>query len=155
MSTENNAYELSVTRHINAPPEQVWQLMTERLAEWWCPKPWRVEIIEQEWRAGGRTAVVMHGPEGEKLPAEGIFLEVTPGRRFVFTDAVNTQWQPQQPFMIGLFEIAPEEGGTRYTASARHWTEEARQQHLEMGFEAGWSAVAEQLAQLAEQEATP
>ena len=155
MSTENNAYELSVTRHINGPPELVWQLMTERLAEWWCPKPWRVEIIEQQWHAGGRTAVVMHGPEGEKFPVEGIFLEVTPGRRFVFTDAVNSQWQPQQAFMIGLFEIAPQEGGTRYTASARHWSEEARQQHLEMGFEEGWSAVAEQLAQLAEQEATP
>lgn len=143
-------YELSVTRHIAAPPERVWQIMTERLAEWWCPKPWTTEIIEQDWRAGGRTSTVMRGPNGEEIPGEGIFLEVIPNRRFVFTDAVTSDWTPQGPFMIGLFELAAEGDGTRYSARARHWTEEACQQHKEMGFEQGWAAVAEQLAALAE-----
>lgn len=44
ISTET--HELAVERHISAPPEAVWQIMTDRLAEWWCPKPWRTEIIE-------------------------------------------------------------------------------------------------------------
>ena len=143
-------YELSVTRHIAAPPERVWQIMTERLPEWWCPKPWTTEVIEQDWRAGGRNATVMRGPNGEEHPGEGIFLEVTPNRRIVFTDAMTSDWTPQGPFMIGLFEIEPEGDGTRYKASARHWTEEAFQQHKDMGFEQGWSAVADQLAALAE-----
>lgn len=147
---ENTSLELSVTRYIDAPPERVWQIMTERLEEWWCPKPWRAEVIEQNWRAGGRSAVVMHGPDGETVPGEGIFLEVTAGRRFVFTDAISADWQAHGPFMIGLFEIAAEEKGTRYKASARHWTAEAAEQHKAMGFEEGWSAVADQLAALAE-----
>ena len=25
----------------------------ERVEEWWCPKPWTVEIVEQDWRAFG------------------------------------------------------------------------------------------------------
>jgi hypothetical protein len=29
------------------------KIATEGLAEWWCPKPWTVEIIEQDWRASG------------------------------------------------------------------------------------------------------
>lgn len=144
-------FELSVTHYIDAPTASVWKIMTERMAEWWCPKPWQTEIIAQEWRAGGRSALVMHGPNGEKNPIEGIFLEVTPGQRFVFTDALDANWNPQGPFMVGIFALEAEGAGTRYTASARHWTQEACKQHAEMGFTEGWSIVADQLAQLATQ----
>lgn len=146
-------HELSVTRFINAQPETVWQVMTERLPEWWCPKPWRTEVNAIEWRAGGAFNTTMYGPEGEQIPGQGIFLDVTPGKRMVFTDALNADWQPQQAFMVGLFEISPENGGTRYTASARHWHEDALKQHENMGFTEGWGAVADQLAALAEAQA--
>ncbi|QJB69634.1 SRPBCC domain-containing protein [Parasphingorhabdus halotolerans] len=149
-------YELSVTRHIAAPPERVWQVMTERQTEWWCPKPWRAEIIEQDFVAGGRSAMMFKGPDGEEMPQEGIFLEVTTGKRFVSTDAcqrdADGNWQPSGPFMIGSWEIEAEESngvrGTRYTATARHWTQEAHDQHKEMGFEDGWGACADQLVKL-------
>ena len=148
-------FELSVERHIAASPQTVWQIMTERTSEWWCPKPWRVEIVEQDWRAGGRSAMIMRGPEGEEMPMEGIFLDVVPQQRFIFTDAMTAEWQPHDAFMIGGFEIAPgDKGGTQYRAWARHWTEEAMKQHLEMGFKDGWSTVADQLAALAESEAS-
>lgn len=142
--------ELSVTRLIDAPVAIVWAVATQRMQEWWCPKPWTVEIIEQDWRAGGRSAIVMRGPDGEEMPQEGVFLEVSPGRRFVFTDALTVGWQPQTPFMVGTMEFVEESGKTRYTGSARHWTREACERHKAMGFEQGWTAVAEQLAALAE-----
>lgn len=149
-TSPNDNQELSVTRYIDAPPERVWQIMTERLTEWWCPRPWKTEIIELDWRPGGRAAMVMRGPEGEQHPSDGVVLEFTPNRRFVFTDAFSAGWQPQPAFMIGIFEVEPEGDGTRYTASARHWSAEAREQHQTMGFEEGWTAVAAQLAELAE-----
>jgi len=145
-------HELSVTRLIDAPVELVWKVATERLAEWWCPKPWTTEIVEQDWRAGGRSAVIMRGPDGEEHPMEGVFLEVTPRKRFVFTDAFKAGWIPQTAFMVGFFEFADEGGKTRYTAGARHWSEEALKQHEAMGFTHGWSKVAEQLAALVEAE---
>ncbi len=144
--------ELSVTRLIDAPVATVWQVATERLQDWWCPKPWTVEIVAQDWRAGGRSAVVMRGPNGEEMPQEGVFLEVTQGVRFVFTDALTAGWHPQSAFIVGIMEFAPEGGKTRYTASARHWTREACDRHKAMGFEDGWATVAEQLAALAEAE---
>jgi uncharacterized protein YndB with AHSA1/START domain len=52
--------------------------------------------------------------------------------------------------MVGFFEIEPEGAGTRYTGRARHWTAEAYKTHSDMGFDAGWGAVADQLAALAE-----
>ena len=145
-------HELSVTRLIDAPVDLVWRIATERLTEWWCPKPWTTEIVEQDWRPGGRSAMIMRGPDGEEHPMEGVFLEVTPGRRFVFTDAFKAGWIPQTAFMLGYFEFADEGGKTRYTAGARHWTAEARAQHEAMGFVEGWGKVAEQLAALAEAE---
>jgi len=123
------------------------------MVDYWCPRPWRVEIVEQQWRAGGRSAMVMHGPNGETMPQEGVFLEVTPGVRFVFTDAFASGWRPQGPFIVGIVELAAEDGGTRYTATARHWTAEACEQHRAMGFEQGWRTVADQLAELAEADA--
>ena len=143
-------HPLSVTRYIDAPPATVWDVMTNRLTEWWCPKPWHTEIIAQDWRAGGRSDVVMHGPDGERHPHSGVFLEVTPGVRFVSTDAVTADWMPAGPFMIGIWEITAEGSGTRYTATARHWTEDAMQRHKDMGFAEGWGVCADQLKAVAE-----
>ena len=145
------ALELAIERHIAAAPDHVWQVMTTRIEEWWCPAPWRAEVIEQDWRAGGRSAMIMRGPNGETSPLEGVMLEVVPGKRFVFTDAFTAGWLPQGPFMVGFFELTPDGNGTHYRAGARHWDAEKCAQHQEMGFEAGWSAAAAQLAALCEE----
>lgn len=147
--------ELTVTRLIDAPPETVWEVMTNRQTEWWCPKPWRAEIDHQDRRAGGRCDMTFYGPDGEKMPQNGIYLAWDEGRRFVITDAVTGDFEPAGPFMIGIWEIAPAKvnggTGTRYTASARHWTDEAKKQHEEMGFAEGWGACADQLKALCEE----
>ena len=143
-------HELSVTRHIAAPPEKVWDVMVNRTGEWWCPVPWRAEVTYWDRRAGGRCEMVMYGPGGEEMPQHGVFLAWDEGRRFASTDAVKGDLEPAGPFMIGIWEVVPEGDGSRYTASARHWSEDAMREHEEMGFEQGWSAVAEQLAALCE-----
>jgi uncharacterized protein YndB with AHSA1/START domain len=142
--------ELSITRFIAAPPAKVWDVMTNRQEEWWCPVPWRAEIDRQDRRAGGVCNMTFYGPDGEKEPQNGIYLAYEEGRRFVTTDAVTGDFEPSGPFMIGIWEIAPEGDGTRYTARARHWTREARDQHEEMGFTEGWGACADQLQALCE-----
>ena len=146
--------ELSVERHIDAPTARVWQVMTERIAEWFVPAPWTAEVVEQDWRAGGRSAMVFRGPDGEEMPQEGVFLEVVPGVRFVSTDAFTAGWVPSGPMMVGTWAIEPAEvsggDGTRFRASARHWTREAYEGHKSMGFEQGWGAAADQLKALCE-----
>ena len=143
-------FELSLERHIAAPVETVWRTMTERFEAWFCPKPWRAEVQELDWRPGGRSLVVMHGPNGEAMPNEGVVLAFEPNRRFVVTDAFKAGWQPAGPFMVGVFEVESDGSGTRYRASARHWTREAMEQHRAMGFEVGWGMAADQLKALAE-----
>ncbi|MDJ0642265.1 MAG: SRPBCC domain-containing protein [Erythrobacter sp.] len=150
--------ELSVSRFIAAPPEKVWEVMTDRQDEWWCPPPWRCETKVLERKSGGRWFASMIGPDGEEMPNDGLMLHWEEGKRFVGTDAVQIidgEFIPAPAFMIGSWEIEPasEDGvhGTRYTATARHWSEEACKEHEDMGFIEGWKICAEQLAALCEE----
>lgn len=150
MSNTAQRFELVIEHHINATPATVWRAWTERLEEWWCPKPWTTKIIEHDLRPGGRSAMVMSGPNGETSPIEGVFLEVVPEKSVVFTDAFTAGWMPQKAFMVGFFSFTAEGSGTRYRAGARHWDEAAMKQHEAMGFTDGWTKVAEQFAAIAE-----
>lgn len=143
-------YELSVTRLIDAAPEKVWQVLTERTNEWWCPQPWRAEVNWGSRTAGGQTHTVMYGPEGEKNEHPGFILAWDEGRRIAVTDAIVGDLQPSGPFMVGIWEIAAEGSGTRYTGRARHWTPESMAHHKEMGFDEGWGIMADQFKALCE-----
>ena len=144
------ANELSITRYIAAPPGRVWDVLVNRQDECWFPKPWRAVVDRQDRRPGCVCNMTFYGPDGERMPQNGIYLAFDEGRRFATTDAVTADLQPSGPFMIGIWEIAAEGEGTRYTATARHWSEETCNQHREMGFEEGWGACADQLQALCE-----
>ncbi len=152
VSDKSNGFELSIERLIDAPPELVYRVWTQRLGEWWAPKPYTTPVVELDLRSGGRCFTVMRAPDGTAMPNEGVFLEVAPNERIVFTDALRAGWIPADAFMLADIGFAREGAKTRYTARVRHWTEEARRKHEEMGFEQGWTIVTAQLAELAEAE---
>lgn len=146
-------HELSVSTHIDAPPALVWNVLVDRTNEWWCPKPWRAEVDFGQRQAGCGVHTVMYGPDGEEHQHPGLLLAWDEGRRFATTDAIQGELEPNTPFMIGIWEIEPDGTGTRYTARARHWSEEAMNQHRDMGFADGWATCAAQLKALCEEEA--
>ena len=149
------AHELSVTCHIAAPRAVCWSVWVERKNDWFCPRPWRAEIVAQDLRAGGRSSVRMFGPDGEDTgPMEGVFLEVIPMERAVTTDAYATGWIPQEPFLTAIWDFADEGEGTRVTAAARHWDAAAKARHEEMGFHPGWDDMMAQFKALCEAEAS-
>ena len=143
-------HELAVTRLIDAAPERVWDVMVNRTNEWWCPKPWRAEMDFGGRRPGAMSLATMYGPDGEVNQHPGFILAWDEGVRFAFTDAIEGDLQPAGPCRIGIFAMASEPSGTRYTATARHWTSESKAHHREMGFEAGWGICADQLKALCE-----
>ena len=153
MTEQTAAHELSLTRIIDAPREKLFRCWTdgELMKEWFCPKPWRVSHADIDLRPGGSSLIVMNGPNGEEIPNRGVYLEVVENEKLVFTDAYVSAWVPsQKPFMTGIITFEDlGEGRTRYTAICRHWTEEDRKAHEEMGFHEGWGICADQLAELA------
>jgi uncharacterized protein YbaA (DUF1428 family)/uncharacterized protein YndB with AHSA1/START domain len=147
-----DGHELSITRLIPVARDKLWRCWTEPqlLKQWFCPKPWGIAVAELDVRPGGFSHIVMRGPNGESHDADGVYLEVVPGRKLVFTDAFTRDWMPSgKPFMTGIVTFDDENGQTRYTARARHWTREDRVAHEQMGFEPGWNAAADQLEELA------
>jgi uncharacterized protein YndB with AHSA1/START domain len=153
-TTSSEGRDLFLTRVIDAPPEKIYQAWTDpRLMEqWFCPRPWKVEVIESDVRAGGSSKMIMRGPEGQEFPNDGIYLEAIPNERLVFTDAFTSAWEPSnKPFMVAEVNFEDIGGGkTKYSARVRHWSVEDREAHEKMGFHEGWSQVAEQLAELVE-----
>ncbi|RYD88139.1 MAG: polyketide cyclase [Sphingomonadales bacterium] len=145
-------YELKLTRLIDASCENVFRCWTDPdlIPKWFCPPPWGVSKAEVDLRAGGSSLIVMRGPNGEEVPNPGIYLEVVPNEKLVFTDAYSGDWEPSgKPFMTGILTFEEEGGKTRYTARVRHWTEEDLKQHEAMGFEQGWGIATDQLEALA------
>lgn len=144
--------ELVLTRHIDAPPEALFRAWTEPalMKQWFAPAPWTTPVVEADVRPGGSSLIVMRSPEGDEFPSRGVYLEVVPNRRLVFTDAYTTAWEPaEKPFFTGIVSFEPEGAGTRYTARALHWTAADRDAHEKMGFHEGWGRCADQLAALA------
>ncbi|HET7776206.1 MAG TPA: SRPBCC family protein [Azospira sp.] len=146
--------DLHLSRLIHAPRDKVYRAWTEAalLQQWFTPRPWTVAQVETDVRPGGASLVVMCSPEGLEFPSRGVYLEVVPNRRLVFTDAYTCAWEPAaKPFMtvILTFDDAAEGQETRYTALVRHWTVADRETHEKMGFHEGWAKATDQLAELA------
>jgi uncharacterized protein YndB with AHSA1/START domain len=142
--------ELSLTRIIDAPPARVYSVWTNRFKEWWGPHGMTTPYCEMDLRPGGVFKTVMRAPDGAEYPTRGVFLEVIPGERIVFTDAFDPGWQPHPDiFFTAVTTFEAQSGGkTKLTARALHWTAESRQNHEEMGFEQGWGESLDRLAAL-------
>lgn len=145
-------YELTLSRYLDAPRLLVWRCWTEAalIKQWFTPRPWTTPVVEIDLRAGGASFMLFRGPNGEEFPNRGVYLEVVPERRLVFTDAYVTAWVPAaEPFMTAIISLEDEAGGTRYEARVRHWSAEAMERHMEMGFHDGWAKAADQLEAVA------
>ena len=147
-----NDRELVLTRLIDAPRENLYRCWTEPalLKQWFAPKPYETPIVEVSVRPGGSNLIVMRGPDGTDMPNRGVYLEIVPNERLVFTDAFTEAWQPSaKPFMTVVLTFEKQGDKTLYTARVHHWTVEDRDAHEKMGFHVGWGICTDQLAALA------
>jgi uncharacterized protein YndB with AHSA1/START domain len=84
---------LTVERTYRVPPQRVWQAWTqaEALKQWFAPNDaFKVEVIEADVRVGGRYRIKMNAPDGEVHDVSGVYREVVPNERLVFTWAWRT-----------------------------------------------------------------
>lgn len=144
---------LSLTRLIPVSRAKLYRCWTEPelLKQWFCPPPWGVSRAEMDVRSGGASVIVMRGPDGQEVPNHGVYLEVVPNERIVFTDAYVRPWVPSgKPFMTATISFTDEAGQTRYDARVAHWTAADCEAHEKMGFHVGWGIATDQLAALAQ-----
>lgn len=141
-------FDLVLTRQIKAPADVLYACWTkpEHLVHFFVPKPHKVTACELDVRPGGKCCTTFD-VDGTEMENNGVYLEVIPNKKLVFTDAYTEGWKPApEPFMtaIILFEDNGD-GTTTYTAIARHRNKDAAKTHKDMGFYDGWGTVVDQL----------
>lgn len=145
---------LTLTRVLNAPREKLYRCWTEPalITQWFTPPPFVTTAAVLDVRAGGSSLITMRGPDGTEYPNPGLYLEVVPNERLVFTDAYVRAWEPsEKPFMTGVITFADAgDGKTLYTAQALHWSTADCEAHAKMGFHEGWGVATTQLEALAQ-----
>lgn len=148
-------HDLEISRVLPAPRAKLWRAWSDpkHLAEWWAPKPWLTDIVAFDFKPGGAFHTSMRGPNpGEVSDNPGCFLDVVPQERVVFTTQLVAGWRPSDhPFIAvtGIFTLADDAGGTRYTARALHKSAEESKRHADMGFYEGWGQCIDQLGEYA------
>ena len=148
--------DLEISRLLRAPRALVWKAWTDpaHLKEWWCPKPWTTEVRAFDLRPGGAFYTFMRGPDGGTSDNPGVFLEIVPQSRIVFTTALVAGWRPADaPWLplTAIITLADEGTGTRYSATVLHKDAATRDEHERMGFFDGWGTCIEQLDAYAQQ----
>ena len=85
MAEQND--ELVINRVFDAPREVVWKAWTEDMDQWSAPRGFTIPRSEGDLRPGGKWHATMVSPEGKELPLGGVYREIVPPERLVFTHA--------------------------------------------------------------------
>ena len=127
---------LALERRYAVPSEKVWQAWTdpEALKRWWGPgERASVSLAQLDVRVGGRFRIVFGGPQGRDHECAGIYREVIPNRKLVFTWC----WPNTTPERVSQITILfkPAGGGTDLEFLHEQFFDEAARD----GHQRGWS----------------
>ena len=134
---------LNLQRHYPVAPEKVWRAWTdaEAVKRWWGPGPGEpVSLAELDVRVGGRFRIVFGGPDGKMHECAGVYKEVVPNRKLVFT----WHWPNSTPERVSVVTIVFKEVNGETDLLFKHeelFDEKARDDHKR-----GWSASLDKLA---------
>ena len=84
---KSSSRALKLVRRLPAKPEQVFRAFADpkRLVKWWGPKGVTVPVCEMDVRPGGRWLTTMRSPDGADMTVSGVYREIDPPSRLVFT----------------------------------------------------------------------
>ncbi len=83
---------LTLKRRLNAPVEKVYAAWTdpEKIVKWFGPDAGPVTRAETDLRVGGRYIIAFNTEDGERHQVGGVYREVVPNEKLVFTWAWHT-----------------------------------------------------------------
>ena len=156
MSVRNNSSEpltertVVITRVFEAPRELVFRAWTDpaHLAAWWGPRGFTNPVCEVDLRLGGKLRIVMRAPDGAEHPMIGIFREITPPERLVFS---NIATDPAGTVLLeGLTTVTfvqHGDGHTRLTVESRAVARVDYASRMLEGMQAGWTQSIDRLGE--------
>jgi uncharacterized protein YndB with AHSA1/START domain len=133
---------LEQAREIDAPPEQVFRMLTqpEELVKWWGPRGFTTQGLEIDLRVGGRLRFTMQPPDGEAFHLSGEFVEIQPPFRLRFTFRWDEPVPDDRETVVELSLNARERRTTLLLTQGEFATEERLELHR-----SGWADSFEKL----------
>ena len=135
---------LSLSRRYPVGPEKVWRAWTdpEAVKRWWGPGPGEpVSAAELDVRVGGRFRIVFGGPDGKAHECAGVYKEVVPNRKLVFTWTWPNSTPERESLVTLVFRAV--EGGTELDFKHEQlFDEKVRDDHKR-----GWTSLLGKLAE--------
>jgi uncharacterized protein YndB with AHSA1/START domain len=142
--------EVTFVRVLDAPPDLVFKAWTdpEQMAQWWGPKSFTNPVCEIDARPGGKMLIHMRGPDGAVYPMTGVFREVEPPRRLVFSSAALDM--DGNVLLEGETIVTFEDQGGKTQMTVRSSATAVAPVAVEMvkGMNEGWAQSLERLADL-------
>ncbi len=142
---------LRLARTFAAPPDKVFKAWTEpeALKRWSAPGAMTAPLAEVDVRVGGRYRIHMQAPDGTLHRVTGIYREVDPPRRLVYTWAWEEK--PAEGETLVTVEFHDRGGRTEVVLIHERFPNEAvRDQH-----ESGWTGCLAKLATVVSQGGKP
>ena len=141
---------LEMQRVLPAAPSVVFGAFSDpnELAKWWGPKTFTNPVCEVDLKLGGTLRIVMRAPDGGEYPMQGIFREIVPPSRLVFTNIALDQ--DGHHIIEGLTSVtfADDGGKTKLTLQTRGVAVVDYAAAYLQGMEAGWTQSLEKLEAL-------
>jgi uncharacterized protein YndB with AHSA1/START domain len=134
---------LTLKRRINAAPAQVFQARTDpqKMMRWYAPAGAETLHAETDARVGGRFGVRMRTADGQEHDVSGVYREVVPDQKLVFT----WQWRSKPEWESLVTITLKRDGeGTILTLIHEQLPDEAERE----GHRNGWSGALDKLAGL-------
>jgi uncharacterized protein YndB with AHSA1/START domain len=124
--------EIVMTRVFDAPRRLVFEAWTnpEHLPHWMLgPTGWTMPVCEIDLRPGGQWHFVWRRSNGTEMGMRGVYQEVTPPERLVFTESWGGNW----PETLNTLILTEKDGKTTLTNTLLYPSKEARDAALETG----------------------
>jgi uncharacterized protein YndB with AHSA1/START domain len=130
--------EIQLTRLFDAPRSLVFEAMSqpEHITQWWgrLGEGYSVPVCEVDLRQGGTWRFGNRTPKGELVTFYGVYREVAPAERMVFTEIFEPF--PDAESVVSVV-LTDENGKTRLTLTARYPSLDVRDMVLKTGMEKG------------------
>jgi uncharacterized protein YndB with AHSA1/START domain len=142
--------EIVMTRVFQAPRALAFQALTEprHLVRWWGPRGYTLPVCEVDLRPGGAWRFVHRAPDGSEYPFKGVYLEVVPPERLVYSQIYDVEPYSSHGLIVTCTLAELDRARTELSMTSVFDSDEQGQAMLATGMKAGALESVERLAEL-------
>lgn len=149
---EPGRQDIVIKRVFDAPPEAVFQAMTDpaQIPQWWGPRQYQTIVDYADVRNGGSWRYLNRDDQGNEYAFHGVFHDITPAQRV--TQTFEFEGVPGHVSLETATLEPLDDGRTQYVAVSVFQSVQDRDRMVQSGMQEGTTDTMERLAELVEKQ---